>query len=61
MADYTGKVTAYNGHPMYEGRPVGAFSDPIGTASDFVFNAGYDLADMFGGLGTMGSAVTAVI
>lgn len=47
MADYTGKVTAYNGHPMYEGRPVGAFSDPIGTASDFVFNGGYDLADMF--------------
>ena len=59
MADYTGKVTAYNGHPIYEGRPVGAFSDPVGTASDFVFNAGYDLVDMFNGLGTMGSAATA--
>lgn len=59
MADYTGKITAYNGHPMYEGRPVGQFSDPAGTAADFVFNAGYDFIDMASGLKTMGNAATA--
>jgi hypothetical protein len=57
MADYTGKVTAYNGHPLYEGRPIGAVNDPLGTGADVVFNAGYDLIDMMQGLGTMGSAV----
>lgn len=59
MADYTGKVTAYNGHPIYEGRPVGDIKDPAGSVSDFVFNAGYDLVDMMEGMGTMGSATTA--
>lgn len=59
MADYTGKVTAYNGHPLYEGRPAGEFSDPIGTVGDLVFNAGYDFLDMFSGLKTMGNAATA--
>ena len=59
MADYTGKAVAYNGHPLYEGRPVGQFNDPAGTAGDLVFNAGYDFIDMANGLGTMGNAVTA--
>lgn len=59
MADYTGKVTAYNGHPLYEGRPAGDASDPIGTVGDLVFNAGYDFMDMFSGLKTMGNAATA--
>jgi len=59
MADYIGKAVAYNGHPMYEGRPVGQFNDPAGTAADFVFNAGYDFIDMANGLGTMGNAATA--
>lgn len=58
MADYTGKVTAFNGHPLYEGRPVGQASDPLGSVSDLVFNAGYDLIDTMEGMGTMGSAVS---
>jgi hypothetical protein len=59
MADYTGRAVAYNGHPMYEGRPVGQFSDPAGTAADFVFNAGYDFIDMAKGLGTTANLATA--
>lgn len=59
MADYIGKAVAYNGHPMYEGRPVGQFNDPAGTAADFVFNAGYDFIDMAKGLGTTANLATA--
>lgn len=60
MADYLGgSITAYNGHPLYEGRPVGAANDPVGTAADVVFNTGYDLIDTADGLGTMANAITA--
>lgn len=59
MADYTGKVTAFNGHPLYEGRPIGAVNDPVGTVGDVVFNAGYDLLDMGSGIKTLGSGIAA--
>lgn len=59
MSDFKSGVSLYGDHPLYENRPVAEGIDPLGTTTDVVFNAGYDIGDTYDGLKTMGSAISA--